>query len=95
MAIAESSAGAQWPSSSDAATAQPNAVKFATTSYAGATKLLLSTWATAITSPQANVTDSRMLTTDLSLPAGYGWLHKAVPLDQLMAAPDVGDSRVR
>jgi hypothetical protein len=36
-AIADSSAGSQWPSSTEAATAQPNAVRFAATSYAGAT----------------------------------------------------------
>src|SRR3954470_19027422 len=63
IAMADSSAGAQWPRSTEAATAQLKAVRFAATSYAGATKLLLRTWATAITSPQANVTDSRKLTT--------------------------------
>src|SRR3954467_12663470 len=62
IATAESSAGAMWPSSSDATIAQAKAMRFAATSYAGATKSLFMTWATAMTSPQAKVTDSRKFT---------------------------------
>src|SRR4051812_27825565 len=68
IATAESTAGAQWPSNTEAATAQPKARRLAATSYTGATKFVFTTWATAITTPQANVTDSRRLTTDVSLP---------------------------
>src|SRR3954447_9400294 len=69
IATAESTAGAQWPSNTEAATAQPKARRLAATSYTGATKFVFTTWATAITTPQANVTDNRRLTTDVSLPA--------------------------
>jgi protein-S-isoprenylcysteine O-methyltransferase Ste14 len=67
IAIDDSSAGTQWVSSKDAATAQPKAIKLATTSYTGAMNRRLRTCATAITSPQAKVTDSRRLTTGPSV----------------------------
>src|SRR4051794_40789962 len=63
--MADSAAGTQWSRRSEAATALPKAVRFAATSCTGATKLLLRTWASAITTPQANVTDRRKGTTAL------------------------------
>ena len=50
--------------------AQANDVRFATTSYTGATNLRLTTWAVATISPQAKVTDRRRLTTGPSLRSG-------------------------
>lgn len=61
-AIVENPAGTQWSSRIDAASAHANAVRFAATSYRGAMNCPLRTWATAMTTPQANVIESSRLT---------------------------------
>lgn len=61
-AIVENPAGTQWSSRIDAASAHANAVRFAATSYRGATNCPLRTWATAMTTPQANVIERSRLT---------------------------------
>ena len=59
IAPAESSAGPKCPSSNEAATAHAKAVRFAITSWTGAMNRRLKTCATAMTTPQANVTERR------------------------------------
>ena len=67
-ANAESDAGSTWPSRVEAAVEDTNAPRFRTTSYVGATKTRLATCATAMRTPQPNVTESRTLTMRPSSP---------------------------
>jgi len=63
IAPAESTAGTQLPTSSEANVADPKAVRLAATSYPGATNPRLRTWAIAMNSPQAKVKERRTAST--------------------------------